>query len=199
MKNRVKNLPQSVIQEHNYEQEPFLQRLAQHREDNLKNKTAVEYFEDMDISPVVLGDPRNCTFFHNIFILFILLCFSSEATLKRPFRFSIFATFVPSEITSNNKSDFLLLMRELFEVIGQPRNYDLSAQDGQHQEDGEEEDSSLSLWEERQSEKKRRRAENAVKWVGSTGSESVWNSQTDGEAASAQHLKRFIWLEASPF
>lgn len=90
-------------------------------------------------------------------------------------------------------------MCELFEVIGQPRNYDLSAQDGQHQEGGEDEDSSLSLWEERQSEKKRRRAENAMKWVGSTGSESVWNSQTDGEAASVQHLKRFIWLEGSPF
>lgn len=62
LKDRVKTLPESLIQECNYEQELFLQRLAKHREDKLKNETALEYFDDMDISPVVLSKPLNCTF-----------------------------------------------------------------------------------------------------------------------------------------
>lgn len=53
----MKNLPESLIQEHSYEQEPFLERLAKYREDQLKNETALEYFDDTDVSPVVLGDP----------------------------------------------------------------------------------------------------------------------------------------------
>lgn len=57
LKDRVKNLPESLIQEHSYEQEPFLERLAKYREDQLKNETALEYFDDTDVSPVVLGDP----------------------------------------------------------------------------------------------------------------------------------------------
>lgn len=60
LKDRVKNLPESLIQERNYEQEPFLQRLAKHREEKLENKTALEFFDELDISPVVLGDPWNC-------------------------------------------------------------------------------------------------------------------------------------------
>uniref|UniRef100_H3CL18 Uncharacterized protein n=1 Tax=Tetraodon nigroviridis TaxID=99883 RepID=H3CL18_TETNG len=128
LKDRVKSLPESVIQERNYEQEPFLQRLAKHREDKLKNETALEYFDDMDISPVVL------------------------------------------KITSNNESDFLLLMHKLFEAIGQPRNYDISAQDGRHQESRKDEKQmngnvkSSSLLEKRQREEEKQRAEKSEEW-----------------------------------
>lgn len=82
LKNRVKNLPESVIQERNYEQEEFLHRLARHREAHLKNETALEYFEDLEISPVLLGDLRNRTFFQTIFTL---LGLKSERTLKTAF------------------------------------------------------------------------------------------------------------------
>lgn len=84
-------------------------------------------------------------------------------------------------------------MRELFEAIGPPRNYDPSAQDGRHQEGGEDVDGSLSLWEERQREKKKQRAENAEKWVGATAAPGVpsgWGP--DGEAASALEMEGAI-------
>lgn len=57
LKERVKNLPESSIQEQLYEEEPFLQRLAKHTENKMKNEAALEYFEDIDVSPVLLGNP----------------------------------------------------------------------------------------------------------------------------------------------
>lgn len=126
-------------------------------------------------------------FCHNIFIIFVLLCLNSEATLTKLFHklhSSFFVTFIPTEITSSTKSDFPLLMNELFEAIGQPRNYDLSAQGGQHQKSKKDEtqvekngheNGSPSLWEERQRQEVKQRAENAEEWVGSTVAHSVQN------------------------
>lgn len=71
-------------------------------------------------------------------------------------------------------------MHQLFEAIGQPRNYDLS--DGQRQESRTDEKQmgkngldKESLREERQREEKKRRAKNSEEWVGSTAAHSVQN------------------------
>lgn len=179
----MKNLPESLIQERNYEQEPFLQRLAQHRDQKLKNESPLEYFDDMNIPPLVLGD--SCS--HNLRIyshLFILLCLNSEEMSITPFHkllSSFLVKSIPSEITNNSKSHFLHLMNELFEVIGPPRNYDLRAQDGRHRDSSKAEkrirteSASPSLWEERRTEEEKQRAEKAEDWVGSTAAQrSGW-------------------------
>lgn len=71
-------------------------------------------------------------------------------------------------------------MHELFDAIGQPRNYDLS--DRQRQESRKDEKQmgkigleKQSLREERQGEEKKRRAKNSEEWVGSTAAHSVQN------------------------
>uniref|UniRef100_A0A3Q4BSN9 Uncharacterized protein n=1 Tax=Mola mola TaxID=94237 RepID=A0A3Q4BSN9_MOLML len=52
LKDRVMNLPERLVQELNYEQEYFLQRLAKYRGNKLENETSIEYFDEMDIVPV---------------------------------------------------------------------------------------------------------------------------------------------------
>lgn len=113
---------------------------------------------------------------HNLFTLFILLCLNSEETSITPIHkllSSFFVTSVPSEINNSSKSQFLLLMNELFEVIGPPRNYDLRAQGGRHLHSSKEEKRMItksafpSVWEERRREEGKQRAKNAEDWVGS--------------------------------
>lgn len=57
LKDRVMNLPERQVQEHNYGQEHFLRRLATYRESNMEDITDVNYFEELDISPLYLGNP----------------------------------------------------------------------------------------------------------------------------------------------
>lgn len=57
LKDRVMNLPERLVQEHNYEQEHFLLRLARYRENNLEDETVVNYFDELDITPLYLGNP----------------------------------------------------------------------------------------------------------------------------------------------
>ncbi|XP_070835539.1 adenylate kinase 7 [Chaetodon trifascialis] len=54
LKDRVMNLPERLVQEHNYEQEHFLRRLAMYRENNLEDDTVVGYFDELDITPLYL-------------------------------------------------------------------------------------------------------------------------------------------------
>ncbi|XP_044023748.1 adenylate kinase 7 isoform X2 [Siniperca chuatsi] len=54
LKDRVMNLPERLVQGHNYEQEHFLQRLARYRENNLEDETVVNYFDELDITPLYL-------------------------------------------------------------------------------------------------------------------------------------------------
>ncbi|XP_076605014.1 adenylate kinase 7 [Chaetodon auriga] len=54
LKDRVMNLPERLVQEHNYEQEHFLRRLAVYRENNLEDDTVVGYFDELDITPLCL-------------------------------------------------------------------------------------------------------------------------------------------------
>ncbi|KAG7226212.1 hypothetical protein INR49_002906 [Caranx melampygus] len=54
LKERVMNLSEKLVQEHNYEQEHFLQRLARYRENNMKDETVVSYFDEQDITPLCL-------------------------------------------------------------------------------------------------------------------------------------------------
>lgn len=77
LKARVKSLPESLIQEQDYQQEAFLQRLATFRMNRLKNETTLEYFEEIDVAPVLLGNSTPEYFFHNVFIS---SCLSSEET-----------------------------------------------------------------------------------------------------------------------
>lgn len=60
LKDRVMNLPERLVQEHNYEQEHFLRRLSRYRENNVEDETVVNYFDELDISPLYLGKPSCC-------------------------------------------------------------------------------------------------------------------------------------------
>lgn len=53
------NLPEKVIQEHNYEQDHFLGRLSKYRENDAENDTVLQYLDEIDISPLHLGDPHS--------------------------------------------------------------------------------------------------------------------------------------------
>uniref|UniRef100_A0A3P8TIL4 Adenylate kinase 7b n=1 Tax=Amphiprion percula TaxID=161767 RepID=A0A3P8TIL4_AMPPE len=70
---RVMNLPERLVQEHSYEPELFLKRLARFRENSAEEETVDNYFVEMDISPLhkpdcsllmqkivdTVGQPRN--------------------------------------------------------------------------------------------------------------------------------------------
>ncbi|XP_054862172.1 adenylate kinase 7 isoform X3 [Amphiprion ocellaris] len=51
---RVMNLPERLVQEHSYEPELFLKRLARFRENSAEEETVDNYFVEMDISPLYL-------------------------------------------------------------------------------------------------------------------------------------------------
>ena len=55
------NLPERQVQEHNYDQEHFLRRLATYRESNMEDNTVINYFEELDINPLYLGNPWSRT------------------------------------------------------------------------------------------------------------------------------------------
>lgn len=57
LKDRVMNLPERLVQELNYRQEHFLRRLARYRENNVEDETVVNYFDELDISLLFLGNP----------------------------------------------------------------------------------------------------------------------------------------------
>lgn len=61
LKDRVMNLPERLVREHNYEPEHFLQRLAIYRENNLEDDAVVSYFDELDITPLYLGSPCSMT------------------------------------------------------------------------------------------------------------------------------------------
>ncbi|XP_031136330.1 adenylate kinase 7 isoform X1 [Sander lucioperca] len=54
LKDRVMNLPERQVQEHNYNQEHFLRRLARYRENNVEDDTVLNYFDELDIAPLCL-------------------------------------------------------------------------------------------------------------------------------------------------
>ncbi|TKS86194.1 Adenylate kinase 7 [Collichthys lucidus] len=54
LKDRVMNLCERLVQEHNYEQEHFLQRLATYRENSMEDETVDNYFDELDITPLYL-------------------------------------------------------------------------------------------------------------------------------------------------
>lgn len=57
LKDRVMNLSERLVQEHNYEQEHFLRCLVRYRENNGEDETVVNYFDELDITPLYLGNP----------------------------------------------------------------------------------------------------------------------------------------------
>nr|XP_020471348.1 adenylate kinase 7 [Monopterus albus] len=50
LKDRVMNLPERLVQKHNYDPEHFLRHLARYRENNLEDETVVNYFDELDIN-----------------------------------------------------------------------------------------------------------------------------------------------------
>ncbi|KAM9435519.1 adenylate kinase 7-like, partial [Clarias gariepinus] len=63
LKERVRNLPQSVAEEMRYTRDEFLQRLALFREENLEDKTVLDYFDELEVHPehidISVNDPEN--------------------------------------------------------------------------------------------------------------------------------------------
>lgn len=57
LRDRVMNLPEKVVQEQNYEQDHFLGRLAKYRENDAENDTVLQYFDEIDIAPLSIGNP----------------------------------------------------------------------------------------------------------------------------------------------
>uniref|UniRef100_A0A087XQ92 Adenylate kinase 7b n=1 Tax=Poecilia formosa TaxID=48698 RepID=A0A087XQ92_POEFO len=53
---RVINLPEETVQDLGYEPEKFLSRLAIYRENMQEEKSVLNYFEELDIIPVLLGN-----------------------------------------------------------------------------------------------------------------------------------------------
>uniref|UniRef100_A0A3B4ZDM0 Adenylate kinase 7 n=1 Tax=Stegastes partitus TaxID=144197 RepID=A0A3B4ZDM0_9TELE len=51
---RVINLPEGLVQEHNYRPEHFLRCLARYRENNIEDETVSNFFVEMDITPLYL-------------------------------------------------------------------------------------------------------------------------------------------------
>uniref|UniRef100_A0A665TAB8 Adenylate kinase 7b n=1 Tax=Echeneis naucrates TaxID=173247 RepID=A0A665TAB8_ECHNA len=54
LKDRVMNLPERLVREHNYEQEHFLQCLSTYRENNNEDDTVVNFFHEQDMTPLYL-------------------------------------------------------------------------------------------------------------------------------------------------
>ncbi|KAM7376765.1 hypothetical protein PAMP_006473 [Pampus punctatissimus] len=120
LKDRVMNLPERLVQEHGYEQEHFLQRLAGYRESTVEDNTVINYFDELDITPLYLGNHHtgwpSCMF-----------------NITKESQESLGAFNVSKEI-SNNEPDCLLLMQKIFDTVGRPRNYGPSSQEVQQEE-----------------------------------------------------------------
>lgn len=56
LKDRVINLPERLVQEHKYEYFHFVQRLARYRTKPVEDETVVNYFEELDINSLYLGN-----------------------------------------------------------------------------------------------------------------------------------------------
>ena len=56
LKSRVLDLPESVVEGTSYSQEQFLRRLASFRESNVEDETVLNYFDELDIRPVHIGE-----------------------------------------------------------------------------------------------------------------------------------------------
>ncbi|KAK5916227.1 hypothetical protein CgunFtcFv8_011234 [Champsocephalus gunnari] len=54
LKERAMNLPERLVQEHNYEQEHFLLRLDRHRENNMEDESVGNYFDELGTTPLYL-------------------------------------------------------------------------------------------------------------------------------------------------
>lgn len=53
---RVINLPEEVVQELDYEPDQFLNRLAIYRENNQEDKKVLNFFEELDVKLLYLGN-----------------------------------------------------------------------------------------------------------------------------------------------
>uniref|UniRef100_A0A4W4G9D1 Nucleoside-diphosphate kinase n=1 Tax=Electrophorus electricus TaxID=8005 RepID=A0A4W4G9D1_ELEEL len=56
LKERVRNLPQSVAESMHYTQDEFLQRLSKFREENTEDETVLNYFDELEIHPEHISD-----------------------------------------------------------------------------------------------------------------------------------------------
>ncbi|KAM7404119.1 hypothetical protein PAMA_004510 [Pampus argenteus] len=121
LKDRVMNLPERLVQDHGYEQEHFLQRLARYRESTAGDNTVINYFDELDITSLYLGNHHTGWP-------------SSMFNITKESQESLGAFNVTREITSNEEPDCLLLMQKIFDTVGRPRNYGPSSQEVQQEE-----------------------------------------------------------------
>lgn len=59
LKERARNLPQSLAEEMQYTQEEFLQRLSMFRDANMGEETVLDYFDELEIHPEHIGENSN--------------------------------------------------------------------------------------------------------------------------------------------
>lgn len=53
---RVLNLPERLVQEHNYDPDNFLRRLASYKDKQMEDKMVINYFYEFDIIPLRFGN-----------------------------------------------------------------------------------------------------------------------------------------------
>ncbi len=187
-------LPGSLAEDHNCEQEHFLRRLARYRENNSEEETVVNYFDELDIPPLYLGDPWSPATYlikllwhliqawHTLWNVKKLICqrFTNSwcSSLKtKPYHFPRLPLIL-SEITSSNQPDGLLLMQKIVDTVGQPRNFGPSDQEVEEEERRKAAER-LKREAQEKAEEERREAEEArhrnacwEEWVG--GDERWW-------------------------
>lgn len=74
LRDRVMNLPEKVVQEHNYEQDHFLGRLSKYRENNAENDNVLQYFDEIDILPLHISN--TLVIIYNLFLILQIFVFS---------------------------------------------------------------------------------------------------------------------------
>lgn len=75
---RVINLPEETVQDLGYEPEKFLSRLAIYRDNTQEEKSVLNYFEELDISPVLLGNMMEDNFLCRDARSYIYICIGSD-------------------------------------------------------------------------------------------------------------------------
>ena len=56
LKDRVQNLPESLVEKMRYRRDEFLRRLEKYREMNVEDETVLNYFDELEIHPEHLGN-----------------------------------------------------------------------------------------------------------------------------------------------
>lgn len=107
LKNRVLNLPESLVEGTSYSPEQFIQHLARFRERNVEDETLLNYFEDLEIYSELFG---NLT--------------ERENLLKYIIHKHIdLVQLLLLEITSNDDHEYITVTGKIYRKVVKPKNY----------------------------------------------------------------------------